>query len=71
MSGPTPPVWDLTRVRSNFFSFAYSDGFNSIPLPFSCDISPRSVAHAKVIEREYEEAMTELTSYNAVTNMVS
>lgn len=52
-------------------SFAYSDGFNSTPLPFECDISPRSESHAKVIKEEYEGAIAELTSYNAVTNMVS
>lgn len=60
-------VWEYLTMPS----FAYSDGFNSTPLPFPCDIAPRSAAHAKVIEAEYEEAMAELTSYNAVTNMVS
>ncbi|KAK2000565.1 hypothetical protein LX36DRAFT_559729, partial [Colletotrichum falcatum] len=31
--------------------FAYSDGFNSCPLPFPCLITPRSPRHAAVIQK--------------------
>ncbi|KAK3389784.1 cytochrome P450 [Podospora didyma] len=47
--------------------FAYSDGFNSTPLPFPCSISPRSPAHAKVIEEEYKDAMKELEAFRPTT----
>ncbi|KAK0609930.1 cytochrome P450 [Bombardia bombarda] len=40
--------------------FAYTDGFNSSPLPFSCSITPRSTRHADVIEREFRDVMEEL-----------
>ena len=56
--------------KANTYSFAYTDGFNSLPMPFQCDISPRSATHAKVIEKEYDGVMGELMSYNPVTNMV-
>lgn len=45
-------------------SFAYSDGFNSSPLPFPCSITPRSARHVEVVEREYREAMAELQPYS-------
>ncbi|KAI2641388.1 cytochrome P450 [Hypomontagnella submonticulosa] len=51
--------------------FAFSDGFNSSPLPFACSIKPRSAKHVKVVEREYEEAMDSLKTYTATTNKVS
>ena len=38
-------------------SFAYSEGFNSSPLPFPCSITPRSPAHAEVVQKEYVAAM--------------
>ncbi|KAK0649971.1 cytochrome P450 [Cercophora newfieldiana] len=44
--------------------FAYSDGFNSSPLPFPCSITPRSARHAEVVEREYRDAMAELQPYS-------
>ncbi|CCF40026.1 cytochrome P450 CYP2 subfamily [Colletotrichum higginsianum] len=40
--------------------FAYSDGFNSSPLPFPCSITPRSPRHAEVIGEECERALEEL-----------
>jgi len=46
-------------------SFAYSEGFNSTPLPFECSITPRSKKHAEVIEREYREAYEQLRVYMA------
>lgn len=52
-------------------SFAYSEGFNSSPLPFPCSITPRSVKHAEVIEREHGNALEDLVEYTAVTSKVS
>ncbi|KAK8100032.1 hypothetical protein PG999_010406 [Apiospora kogelbergensis] len=43
--------------------FAFTDGFNSSPLPFPCSIKPRSAHHAEVVEREARQALTELASY--------
>ncbi|KAF6821084.1 cytochrome P450 [Colletotrichum sojae] len=47
--------------------FAYSDGFNSSPLPFPCSIAPRSPRHAEVIEEEHEAASKDLARYTAAT----
>ena len=52
-------------------SFAFSDGFNSSPLPFRCSIKPRSPQHAQVIEREYERALGSLQTYTAETSYLS
>ncbi|KAF4466280.1 hypothetical protein FALBO_6862 [Fusarium albosuccineum] len=49
--------------------FAYSEGFNSSPLPFPCSITPRSARHAEIVEQEYQEALGELTAYTATTNL--
>ncbi|KAK8004148.1 ribosome biogenesis protein MAK21 [Apiospora arundinis] len=43
--------------------FAFTDGFNSSPLPFPCSITPRSALHAEIVEREARQALTELASY--------
>ncbi|KAK8032225.1 hypothetical protein PG990_001959 [Apiospora arundinis] len=43
--------------------FAFTDGFNSSPLPFPCSITPRSAHHAEIVEREARQALTELASY--------
>ncbi|OHW92159.1 o-methylsterigmatocystin oxidoreductase [Colletotrichum incanum] len=51
--------------------FAYSDGFNSSPLPFPCSITSRSSRHAAVVEAEHEEALKDLRAYAVVTNRVS
>lgn len=51
--------------------FAFSDGFNSSPLPFPCSIKPRSSAHAEVIQQELQDALESLKTYTAVTNKVS
>ncbi|KAK3290361.1 cytochrome P450 [Chaetomium fimeti] len=48
--------------------FAFSDGFNSSPLPFECSITPRSERHARVVEREFQEARGELRQYTAAAN---
>lgn len=53
------------------FSFAYSDGFNSSPLPFPCSIKPRSPTHVKIIEEEFREAMTELETYAPISNKIT
>ncbi|EGU79934.1 hypothetical protein FOXB_09559 [Fusarium oxysporum f. sp. conglutinans Fo5176] len=51
--------------------FAYSEGFNSSPLPFPCSITPRSVKHAEVIESEHGNALEDLKEYTAVTSKIS
>jgi len=43
--------------------FAYSSGFNSLPLPFPVTITPRSPAHVAVMEREFEAAQEEFKTY--------
>lgn len=53
-------MWSLT-----ISSFAYSDGFNSSPLPFPCSITPRSSRHAEVVVREFAGACEELRRYTA------
>ncbi|KAJ7108066.1 cytochrome P450 [Mycena crocata] len=45
-------------------TFAYTDGFNSIPLPFSISITPRSPVHAAIVERENEVAQEEMKTYD-------
>jgi hypothetical protein len=52
-------------------SFAYSEGFNSSPLPFPCCITPRSSKHVEVIEKEHDSALDDLVEYTAVTSKVS
>jgi hypothetical protein len=52
-------------------SFAFSDGFNSSPLPFECEITPRSAGHERVMREAYEEAIVELAEYTPATNKVS
>ncbi|KAB5566218.1 cytochrome P450 [Coniochaeta sp. 2T2.1] len=44
--------------------FAFTNGFNSVPLPFQSSIKPRSARHAEVIEREFGTAMSELKEYS-------
>jgi hypothetical protein len=50
-------------------SFAFSDGFNSSPLPFECSITPRSEKHARVVEREFTEAQGQLQQYTAASRL--
>ncbi|KAH7363238.1 cytochrome P450 [Plectosphaerella cucumerina] len=45
--------------------FAYSDGFNSSPLPFPCAITPRSVEREDIIRQEYQQATEQLGVYAA------
>ncbi|KAJ7167708.1 cytochrome P450 [Mycena filopes] len=45
-------------------TFAYTDGFNSVPRPFSMSITPRSAAHLAIIERENEAAQEEMKVYD-------
>jgi hypothetical protein len=44
-------------------SFAFTDGFNSVPQPFQCSIKRRSSIQAKAIEQGYENALIELKAY--------
>ncbi|KAJ7227468.1 cytochrome P450 [Mycena pura] len=46
-------------------TFAYTDGFNSAPLPFPISITPRSPTHEAVILRENEVAQEELKAYDS------
>ncbi|KAJ6512686.1 cytochrome P450 [Mycena sanguinolenta] len=46
-------------------TFAYTDGFNSVPLPFSISITPRSPGHLAIIERENEAAQEEMKAYDS------
>ncbi|KAK4208371.1 Fumitremorgin C synthase [Rhypophila decipiens] len=50
--------------------FAFSEGFNSSPLPFPCSITPRSPGHVKVIERDYAEAMDKLKVYSSASEKI-
>ncbi|KAK3950572.1 cytochrome P450 [Pseudoneurospora amorphoporcata] len=45
--------------------FAFSDGFNSSPLPFECLITARSSKHVQVIEQEFQDALRHLKNYAA------
>ncbi|KAJ7472750.1 cytochrome P450 [Mycena latifolia] len=45
--------------------FAYTDGFNSVPLPFPISITPRSAGHLGIIERENESAQEEMKAYDS------
>ncbi|KAF7289244.1 Cytochrome P450 [Mycena indigotica] len=45
-------------------TFAYTDGFNSVPLPFPVSITPRSLSHEAVIMRENEVAQEEMCAYD-------
>ncbi|KAJ7683714.1 cytochrome P450 [Mycena rosella] len=46
-------------------TFAYTNGFNSVPLPFPISITPRSAAHLAIIERENEAAQEEMKTYDS------
>lgn len=61
----------VSKLIPSVNSFAYTDGFNSLPLPFSCDITPRSERHAQVIKKEYEASLDELQSYTVANNALS
>ncbi|KAK1676787.1 cytochrome P450 [Colletotrichum godetiae] len=65
------PEKDEKRRDIDVDIFAYSDGFNSSPLPFPCSITPRSLRHAQVIEREYAEALKALRKYAVVGSKLS
>ncbi|KAF6804013.1 cytochrome P450 CYP2 subfamily [Colletotrichum musicola] len=62
----TPAVDDKGRDK-DVNIFAYSDGFNSSPLPFPCSVTPRSPRHAEVVGEEYEAASKDLARYTAAT----
>lgn len=46
-------------------TLAYTDGFNSVPLPFPLSITPRSPSHVAIIERENEMAQEEMRAYDS------
>ncbi|KAK4465348.1 putative cytochrome P450 17A1 [Cladorrhinum samala] len=44
--------------------FAFTTGFNSVPLPFQCEIKPRSNKHVEVIQRQSRAAGEKLKAYD-------
>ena len=42
---------------------AYTDGFNSKPLPFKCRLEPRRPKYVDIMEREYGDALEALQKY--------
>jgi cytochrome P450 len=42
---------------------AYTDGFNSKPLPFQCRLEPRGKKYVEIMKREYEDALEALQKY--------
>ncbi|KAJ6545012.1 cytochrome P450 [Mycena vulgaris] len=46
-------------------TLAYTDGFNSVPLPFPISITPRSAGHLAIIQRENEAAQEEMKAYDS------
>ncbi|KAJ7249189.1 cytochrome P450 [Mycena haematopus] len=63
--------FDLCKARDeegneiDVDTFAYTDGFNSVPQPFSISITPRSSGHLAIIERENEAAQEEMKAYDS------
>ncbi|KAF8176725.1 cytochrome P450 [Mycena galopus ATCC 62051] len=63
--------FDLSKARNEegheieVDTFAYTDGFNSVPLPFPMSIIPRSPGHLAIIERENEVAQEEMKAYDS------
>jgi len=53
---------DGREIPVNIFS--YTNGLNTRPQPFQCQITPRSDEIRKTIEREGAEALTRLSRYN-------
>ncbi|KAI1099041.1 cytochrome P450 [Jackrogersella minutella] len=65
------PAKDSSEKDIDVDIFAFSDGFNSSPLPFPCSIKPRSSEHVNVVEMEYQDAIKSLETYTAVASKVS
>ena len=42
---------------------AYTDGFNSKPLPFQCRLEPRGKKYVEIMKREYGDALEALQKY--------
>ena len=42
---------------------AYTDGFNSKPMPFQCRFEPRRKKYVEIMGREYDDALEELQHY--------
>lgn len=53
------PLVMLSCACSN----AYSNGFNSVPLPFPAAFIPRDQDRVTVVKAEYSRAMTEVSKY--------
>ncbi|KAJ7679177.1 cytochrome P450 [Mycena polygramma] len=62
--------FDLSKARDDkgqeieVDTLAYTDGFNSVPLPFPISITPRSPGHLTLIQRENETAQEDLKAYD-------
>ncbi|KAK4096660.1 cytochrome P450 [Parathielavia hyrcaniae] len=63
------PVLNEKGEKIDVDIFAFSDGFNSSPLPFACSITPRSKMHSRVVEREFQEAQAHLQQYTAANQL--
>ncbi|KAJ7145079.1 cytochrome P450 [Mycena crocata] len=63
--------FDLSKARDEngkeieIDTLAYTDGFNSVPLPFPISITPRSAGHLSIIQRENETAQEEMKAYDS------
>ena len=57
-----PPIDPVTGIQVSLSEIdtdratAYTNGVSSGPLPFKCQIEPRSAKHVEVLKREYEDA---------------
>ncbi|KAJ7830878.1 cytochrome P450 [Mycena olivaceomarginata] len=63
--------FDLCKARDekgneiDVDTFAYTDGFNSVPQPFPISITPRSPGRLAIIERDNEAAQEEMKAYDS------
>ncbi|KAJ6561881.1 cytochrome P450 [Mycena capillaripes] len=63
--------FNLTKARDengqeiDVDTLAYTDGFNSVPLPFPMSIAPRSPGHLAIMQRENEVAQEEMKAYDS------
>jgi cytochrome P450 len=59
----SPPLHPNTGKELPVDINAYTDGFNSKPLPFQCHVQPRGEKYVQVMKREYEDAVEALQKY--------
>ena len=61
----SPAIDSKTGVEMPVDINAYTDGFNSKPLPFKCRLEPRGEKYVEIMRREYEDALEALQKYEA------